>query len=220
MVSFERDTGKTADGRDRLIAAGIELFGKKGFEATTTREIAQAAGTNIAGIAYHFGGKEGLYLACARHIATVVAGRFGTVASDQSASPPGDARDAMAAILSAMTTLLVATPSMEPYTRFVLREHMDPTSALDILIGSLMGPTSDRLCALWAEATGADPQSEETHLTILNLVGGVLVFRVARIAICRRMGWHDIAEAEATAIEARAHATLDALLAAHGGTKP
>ncbi len=61
-----------ADARQRLITAGIELFGRNGFNATSTRELAQRAGVNIAGIAYHFGGKERLYNACAEHIATTV----------------------------------------------------------------------------------------------------------------------------------------------------
>ena len=52
--------------RAALIAAGLRLFGEKGFDATSTRDIAAAANTNIASIAYHFGGKEGLRLACAQ----------------------------------------------------------------------------------------------------------------------------------------------------------
>ncbi len=55
--------------RTALIAAGLELFGEKGFEATSTRDIATAAGANLASIAYHFGSKEGLRLACAQAIA-------------------------------------------------------------------------------------------------------------------------------------------------------
>ncbi|MBN9445309.1 MAG: TetR family transcriptional regulator, partial [Bosea sp.] len=46
--------------RQALIRAGLDLFGRNGFDATSTREIAQAAGVNSAGIAYHFGGKDGL----------------------------------------------------------------------------------------------------------------------------------------------------------------
>lgn len=44
---------------DILDAADL-LFGRLGFEAATTREIAEASGANKALIHYHFGGKEGL----------------------------------------------------------------------------------------------------------------------------------------------------------------
>ncbi|MDG4869780.1 TetR family transcriptional regulator, partial [Guyparkeria sp. 1SP6A2] len=48
-----------------LIRAAIALFGTAGFGATSTRAIAARAGTNISSISYHFGGKDGLRLACA-----------------------------------------------------------------------------------------------------------------------------------------------------------
>jgi AcrR family transcriptional regulator len=59
--------------RNRLLAAGLELFGRDGFDAVTTRQIADAAGVNQAAIPYHFGGKEGVYRAVTDHIATVTA---------------------------------------------------------------------------------------------------------------------------------------------------
>ena len=59
--------------------AGIRLFGAKGFEATSTREIASAANANIASIAYHFGGKEGLRLACAEMVGQRIQGVVGPV---------------------------------------------------------------------------------------------------------------------------------------------
>lgn len=49
--------------RDRLLQAGLMLFSKNGFARTSTRDLAEAAGTNVAGIAYYFGDKAGLYRA-------------------------------------------------------------------------------------------------------------------------------------------------------------
>jgi len=46
--------------RDRLIVAAGELFGEKGFHATTTREICARARANVASIHYHFQDKSGL----------------------------------------------------------------------------------------------------------------------------------------------------------------
>lgn len=47
--------------RADLIEAAVEVFAAKGFEAGSVREIARAAGANLAAVSYHFGGKEGLY---------------------------------------------------------------------------------------------------------------------------------------------------------------
>ncbi|MBB3220928.1 CerR family C-terminal domain-containing protein [Pseudoduganella umbonata] len=49
--------------RERLKQAAMRLFAAQGFNATSTREIALAAGANVAAIAYYFGDKAGLYRA-------------------------------------------------------------------------------------------------------------------------------------------------------------
>jgi AcrR family transcriptional regulator len=50
--------------RRLLLEAAIICFAEKGFEATTTREIADQAGKLVSLIAYHFGTKERLYVSC------------------------------------------------------------------------------------------------------------------------------------------------------------
>lgn len=49
--------------RERLLLSAMRLFAEQGFAKTSTREIALAAGTNIASISYYFGDKAGLYRA-------------------------------------------------------------------------------------------------------------------------------------------------------------
>ncbi len=51
-----------------LINAAGELFAEHGYEGTSTRSIAEKAKVNIAGIKYHFGSKEGLYLEVINHV--------------------------------------------------------------------------------------------------------------------------------------------------------
>lgn len=47
----------------KLLRAATDAFSAAGFDATSTRAVADRAGVNIALIAYHFGGKDGLYKA-------------------------------------------------------------------------------------------------------------------------------------------------------------
>src|SRR4051794_1665341 len=51
------------DRRKQLIEVAIDLFSKKGFGGTTTREIAAAAGVTEAIICRHFANKQDLYTA-------------------------------------------------------------------------------------------------------------------------------------------------------------
>jgi AcrR family transcriptional regulator len=49
--------------KEKILTAAEELFARKGFAGTTTRELAQAAGINEALLFRHFGNKEELYWA-------------------------------------------------------------------------------------------------------------------------------------------------------------
>ncbi|NDU72325.1 TetR family transcriptional regulator [Actinomadura sp. DSM 109109] len=52
----------TDSGRERIIEAATRLFAALGYDGTSTRMIAEAAGLNVATVAYHVGGKRDLYL--------------------------------------------------------------------------------------------------------------------------------------------------------------
>jgi AcrR family transcriptional regulator len=64
--STDSPRGTRADGgasRLRLLQNGLRLFAQQGYAKTSTRELAEAAGVNIASISYYFGDKAGLYRA-------------------------------------------------------------------------------------------------------------------------------------------------------------
>src|SRR4051812_6933043 len=52
-----------AASRQALLEAAGRLFHEQGYDATTVREVGEAAGVDAALIARYFGSKEGLYLA-------------------------------------------------------------------------------------------------------------------------------------------------------------
>ncbi|NYV78346.1 TetR/AcrR family transcriptional regulator, partial [Streptomyces sp. UH6] len=62
-MSAQPDDGSS---RERILAAATRLFAERGYDATSTRAIAEAVGLNIATVAYHVGGKAELYLAVMR----------------------------------------------------------------------------------------------------------------------------------------------------------
>ncbi|NRQ39445.1 TetR/AcrR family transcriptional regulator [Nonomuraea sp. NN258] len=50
-----------------ILKVATELFAAHGYDGTSTRQIAEAAGLNIATVNYHVGGKRELYLAVMAH---------------------------------------------------------------------------------------------------------------------------------------------------------
>jgi AcrR family transcriptional regulator len=63
----QSDTKSPEETRDRIILAAREVIARKGKRGATTREIADAAGVNEATLFRHFGNKEQLMIAVARH---------------------------------------------------------------------------------------------------------------------------------------------------------
>jgi TetR/AcrR family transcriptional regulator len=54
-------SGATDDVREKLLASARDLFLRYGYRSVSSRQIATAAGANVAMIRYYFGGKPGLY---------------------------------------------------------------------------------------------------------------------------------------------------------------
>ena len=59
--SAETEGGSEASTPERIVEAAERLFAERGYRATSVRAITEAAGSNLAGVNYHFGGKEQLY---------------------------------------------------------------------------------------------------------------------------------------------------------------
>lgn len=188
----DRPQGTAAD----LIAAALRLFGKKGFAATSTREIAAAANTNVASIAYHFGGKDGLRRACGQEIIR----RMGAVLGPASPAvdpPPAMAIAAIEGVIRTMAGFLLARREAEDIVPFMLRELADNGPVLADVYTSMFAPMHGRLCRLWSAITGAPAESEKTRLLVFSLIGQLVYFRIGRPIVERRMGWHETGAAEA-----------------------
>ena len=211
--------------RAALVHAALSLFGAKGFDGTSTREIAARANANIGSIAYHFGGKEGLRTAVADYIVKTIGDIAGTALGKlqiRSGQQPDrqTAEAQLSNVLEAMMGFIVARPEAGEIVQFVLRELSQPTTALDRIYDGVFEPTHRRLCAIWEAATGDPAESDETKLVIFTLIGQVVYFRIGREAVMRRMGWSDIGRAEASQVVAVARSNLDAILSARKGRMP
>lgn len=204
--------------QDALISAAIRLFGQQGFDGTSIREIAAASGTNSASIAYHFGSKEGLRLACAKSIAGRVQDRIGPVMGAMAPAPDPDlAAQIIKQIVATMTRFMLTQKEAEDIAPFILREVSQPSEALGTIYTMAFEPVHRQLCRLWAAAAGGDAESEQTRLEVFAAIGQLLYFRIAREIVLRRMDWPAMTVEEADRIAEIITANIQALLDARRG---
>ncbi len=219
-MAKDKTASRSSKTRAALVEAGIKLFGERGFEATSTRDLAAAANANVASIAYHFGGKEGLRLACARAIVA----RYHQIAGAAIlASDPGeDSEAAMAVIetaLGAMIRFLVTRPEAQDIAAFVVREMTHPSPAVDLIYDEMAAPIHMAFCRLWGMATDSDPEGEATKLAVFAIIGQVIYFRLAQPIVLKRLDWDQVGPDEADRIAATIIGNLKKLAATSKGDR-
>src|SRR5487761_1966177 len=117
------------DTRRRILDTALALFGSLGFEATTTRALAERAGVNLPAIQYYFGSKEGLYRAVIQQIAERIEAHAGPVAARITAALAGQPahQDLLALLLD--ETLA----DRDSCRRFFARVEIEQNPAIDAL---------------------------------------------------------------------------------------
>ena len=103
--------------RTTLIESAIRLFAERGYDAVSTRDIADLAAANIGSIAYHFGGKPGLRLACAEHVIANISATVGP--AFHRPLPPLSPDEALSMIERMMPVPLISSPCTAPVTNTV-----------------------------------------------------------------------------------------------------
>ena len=123
--------------RQALLEAGIELFGRRGLEGATTRDIAHAAGQNIAAIPYYFGSKDGLYLAVATHLLDTIVQRAMPLIEHTEAlladsrATPGGLLQALRRLSGGLVVMFTCEETLA-MSRIISREQTDPTAVFDL----------------------------------------------------------------------------------------
>lgn len=201
-----------------LIRAAFQLFAEKGFAATSTREIAAEAGTNIASIPYHFGSKAGLRMACAETIVD----RLSQLRSNPEALDVPDivqtAETPFEALALRQAYMLLSLEEAGPMIRFLFREAHDHTEAFDYIYQKFFNPMLDFLWLHWADALGRnkdEPETEHSRILLLTIIGQIVYFRMAQPVVARRMNWQGYSKDEALAVLTVFQSNIRAMIAMH-----
>jgi len=196
--------------------AGVRLFGTKGFDATSTREIAAAADANIASIAYHFGGKDGLRIACAEMVGNRIRSVVGPALS--ALDPKGDPAAAQAAferVLMGVADFMLGQIEARDIASFMVREMGTAGPVFDNVYANFILPVHRSLCGLLGLATGQDPESDLIRIGTFSIAGQVVYFRIGHAIVARRMEWKTVGHDEVEAIKAVILTNIRAFVTTH-----
>lgn len=189
---------KGEEARRRILDAAIEVFGLEGYRGATTRCIAAKAGASLPALKYYFGGKEGLYLACAEEIVDRYRARMlGPITEVQDAlaedATPARARTALRQILFALAEQLIGSGEAQQWTGFVLKEMAEHGPAFAILNENVWAPGVELTARLIARARQTDEAAglETARIEALMLISSLSAFSIARPVALRSLAWPD-----------------------------
>jgi AcrR family transcriptional regulator len=188
----------------RIVRAAVALFGEKGFDGVSTREIATEASVPAPSLQYYFENKEGLYAACLDDIQASAAAALEPALEAVDAVLASDAStarlvDAYCAVLDALAEHLMGTPDAASRALFVARLKM-PTKASPKIAHKTDKPTEarnspgmrlqDRCAAIVARISDMD--ETRSRLVAATLNGQLLTVHLARDHLKAMTGWDEM----------------------------
>jgi len=149
-VKASSDNPRAAHGahtREQLLDAAERLFARRGFEATSVREITSAAACNLAAINYHFGGKLALYRETfRRRLAAVRDDRVATI-ERALATPGADLESVLTSFARAFLAPLLHDGGAGQLTELIAREMVDPRLPGELFVDEFVEPVQRALAA-------------------------------------------------------------------------
>lgn len=185
--------------RRKIIEAGIDLFGRRGFAGASTRDIAVRAGVNAPALRYYFDSKEGLYRACAESLADEAWQSFEPEVkrAREILERNGAVEELLDVFVDLLCTFadLLFLKGLETGRRlFLAREQAgaEPEIGSQVLGERLRVPLNEVSMALLARITGLHEDDPLTVVRMFSLYGQFTLFHFDRQSTLLKLGWSDI----------------------------
>lgn len=160
--------------QDRLVEAAEELFCARGFNETSVRDIAAAAGCNIASVNYYFGGKDNLYVEVwRRRLAELRDVRLAGIHQVMSGSDQPQLEDLLRSYADSFVEPLVNGGRSERFVSLMAREMVDPHLPHRMFLDEMVVPV---VTAFGQALRQICPWLEEgqSRLVVLSVVGQLM----------------------------------------------
>ena len=152
---------------NKIIEAAIPLFATKGLAAVSVKELADAAGVNIALISYYFGGKDNLYAFVLENQLTILRDAIDSISKEEISATMK---------LRRFAEIMLVTNKKTPYLdRFFYTEIFNPTKYFDIFVKNAARHTHHFLqgCIEEAKRNGeirADINADLAAMSLLKIL--------------------------------------------------
>jgi TetR/AcrR family transcriptional regulator, regulator of cefoperazone and chloramphenicol sensitivity len=192
--------------RARIIRAALTLFGERGFDGVSTRDIAAEAGVPAPSLQYYFENKEGLYAACIADIQTAAMNVIGPALDAVDALLRAKASDdqiidAYCAMLDGLADFMFGSPDATRRALFIARRIMPIKASL---VDPSKGPGSrvhDCCARIIAHISEGSVGEEERRLMAVSINGQLLTFHFAREHLKFLLGTNEVTPARLQAIK-------------------
>ena len=219
------ETARGLQARERMLRAALGQFGRHGFDGTTTRMIAAAAGMNLGAIPYYFGTKDELYAEAAGFLADAIQARQREPLLRLQASwPPEGGHEALieqvVAFLCQQARLLLADDFPAEWVQFFLRVQAEEGPAFDRLFTQVVAPMQDAVEGLVARICGHAATDTLPRAFTFLAAHQVMSLRLSDALLMRRLGWEQLTPERTDQLLDLIAITLRAQLAALAAPKP
>src|ERR1700677_1182873 len=185
--------------RVRIIAAAIRLFGDKGYEAASTRDIAATAGVNAPALQCYFDNKEGVFRACIEFIAERAWSELsdGVVHAERLIAEDANDEELIEAYCDIQTRaseFKFKAADHDDWRLFMARQQagLDPDIGFEAVLQRISARTLTVAAAIIGRLTGRPADDEEVRLRAVALSGQFQVFHVCRRMALRLLDWDEI----------------------------
>lgn len=159
-----RQSGESA--RERLLRSALRLFARQGFAKTSTRELAEHAGVNVASISYYFGDKAGLYRAALFEPLDTPPHDVGRISqSGQTLA------QALTSLFTAFVEPLRQGDTARLCMQLHLREMLEPSGLCAAMAAHSFAPMHEALLQVLCRHFGTPQADDELRRLALCIVG-------------------------------------------------
>ncbi|WP_459617675.1 TetR/AcrR family transcriptional regulator [Bordetella sp. 2513F-2] len=168
---------RRADGnstRAGIVEAAGRLYAERGYAGTTSKAICERAGVNLAAINYHFGSRDGMYLAVLQAVHERI------LSLDFVRGLAGDAREPAEKLRAFLHALVVNILDGGNWAiRVWAREVLAPSPLLPRVMRENTQPKFDVLSGILADITGVPPHDARMTQLVLSVLSPCLVLLLA-----------------------------------------